>query len=90
MQRPMPERTLCPECGEPIGVYEPLWRIAPDIGAERTSWLRLSQRAATIETLRHMTCAETEGVTGAWPDQSRRLTRAVMARLTVVHAARTG
>jgi hypothetical protein len=64
VKRPLPERILCPGCGEPIGVYEPLWRIAPDIGAERTSWLRLGLLAATIETLWHMTCAETEGVTG--------------------------
>ena len=41
------ERRRCPLCGEPIGVYEPVWRLAPRIGAERTSWLNLRGRAGT-------------------------------------------
>jgi hypothetical protein len=41
-----------------------LWRIAPDVGAERTSWLRLGPRDATLETLWHLSCAEEFGVEG--------------------------
>jgi hypothetical protein len=64
MQRASVERPVCPGCGEPIGVYEPLWRIAADVGAERTAWLRLPAQRAPIESLLHVTCAEAEGVDG--------------------------
>jgi hypothetical protein len=64
MQDTSRQRSNCPGCGEPIGIYEMLWRIAPDVGAERTSWLRLGPRDATLETLWHASCAETLGVEG--------------------------
>jgi hypothetical protein len=64
MKDPAHERPHCPGCGEPIGIYETLWRIAPDVGAERTSWLRLGPRDATLESLWHIACAETLGVEG--------------------------
>jgi hypothetical protein len=41
-----------------------LWRVAPDVGAERTSWLHLGPRDATLESLWHAGCAETFGVDG--------------------------
>jgi len=64
MNGPAAERPVCPGCGQPLGVYEPLWRIAPDVGAERTSWLRLGMRDATLESLWHLGCAEDVGVDG--------------------------
>jgi hypothetical protein len=64
MQSSPPYRPVCPGCGEPLGTYEPLWRIAPDVGAERTSWLRLGPRDATLESLWHLDCAEDLGVEG--------------------------
>jgi hypothetical protein len=57
------ERPLCPGCGQP-GTYEPLWRFAPDVGAERTSWLNLGARDATLESLWHAGCAVDVGVDG--------------------------
>jgi len=59
-----PERPLCPGCGRPLGAYEPLWRFAPEVGAERTSWLNLGVRDATLESLWHVGCAEDAGVDG--------------------------
>lgn len=59
----MGERPVCPGCREPIGVYEPIWRIAPRIGAEPTSWLALGERYEH-EALWHAACAEAEGVDG--------------------------
>jgi hypothetical protein len=41
MESSAPHHPVCPGCGEPLGIYEALWRIAPDVGAERTSWLQL-------------------------------------------------
>src|SRR5215207_947404 len=64
MQRASAERPVCPGCGDPIGVYEPLWRLAAEVGAEQTSWLRLPERHAGIESLWHLECAEAEGVEG--------------------------
>jgi hypothetical protein len=64
MESSAPPRPVCPGCGEPLGIYEPLWRIAPDVGAERTSWLRLATRDATLEALWHASCAEVLGVEG--------------------------
>jgi hypothetical protein len=64
MQSSPPHRPVCPGCGEPLGAYEPLWRVAPDVGAERTSWLRLGPRDATLESLWHLDCAEDLGVEG--------------------------
>jgi hypothetical protein len=57
------EQPRCPVCEAPIGVYEPLWRAAPRIGSEQTSWLELSasQRG---EPLWHVECAEAEGIDG--------------------------
>jgi len=56
-------RPLCPGCGEPIGAYEPLTRVAPGLDAEATSWLALgaSLRFAG-ETLWHAACARAAGV----------------------------
>jgi hypothetical protein len=59
-----PQRPVCPGCGEPLGIYKALWRIAPDVGAERTSWLRLGTRDATLESLGHANCGEGFGVDG--------------------------
>jgi hypothetical protein len=65
MRRASAEQPVCVGCGEPIGVYEPLWRVDPRLGAEPTSWLRLPESASTgIESLWHATCAEAEGVEG--------------------------
>jgi hypothetical protein len=47
----------------PIGIYEPLWRVSPSIGAELTSWLRLRDWHPR-ESLWHVECAETEGIAG--------------------------
>jgi hypothetical protein len=58
------QRPVCPGCGHPLGIYEALWRIAPDVGAERTSWLQLGPRDATLESLWHVACAEGVGVEG--------------------------
>ena len=58
------DRPVCPGCGEPLGTYEPLWRISPTRGAERTSWLRLGPLDRRLETLWHANCAEESGVEG--------------------------
>ena len=50
--------------GEPIGAYEPGWRLAPDIGAEPTSWLRVKELLGPLDTLWHAACAEADGVAG--------------------------
>ena len=57
-------RPSCPHCGEPIGVYEPVWRVAPELGAELTSWLRVKPRLGPLDTLWHTACAEADGVPG--------------------------
>jgi hypothetical protein len=51
-------------CGEPIGTYEPVWRIAPQIGAEPTSWLRVKDLLGPWDSLWHAACAEADGVAG--------------------------
>jgi hypothetical protein len=58
------DRPTCPHCGEPIGAYEPLWRLGPDVGAELTSWLRIKQLVGPLDTLWHAACAEADGVPG--------------------------
>lgn len=58
------EQPVCPGCGKPLGIYEPLWRFSPDCGAERTSWLRLGVRDPRLESLWHASCAEEIGVDG--------------------------
>ena len=58
------DRLFCPHCGEQIGAYEPLWRLAPDIGAEPTSWLRVKDLLGPWDSLWHATCAEADGVAG--------------------------
>jgi hypothetical protein len=61
----MDEWPVCPGCGERIGAYEPLWRVHPTTGAERTSWLRLTAGDAPVHgTLWHAQCAEDEGIDG--------------------------
>jgi hypothetical protein len=59
-------RPLCPGCGKPIGVYEPLWVVTREAGAEPTSWLQFtaSAAAATAAALWHAACAEGEGIPG--------------------------
>jgi hypothetical protein len=59
----VPGPPACPGCGMPIGIYEPLWRVSPSIGAELTSWLRLRDWHPR-ESLWHVECAETEGIGG--------------------------
>ena len=60
-----PMRPLCPGCGERIGVYEPLWVITREAGAELTSWLQLSASAtAAAAALWHVSCAEGDGIPG--------------------------
>jgi hypothetical protein len=58
--RPVPR---CQACHERIGVYEPVWCVAPDGAVERTSWLRLGA-AGLEEPLWHERCAEQEGIDG--------------------------
>ena len=57
-------RPLCPGCGEPVGVYEPLWMITREAGAELTSWLKLGPSLPTPVALWHVACAEGEGIPG--------------------------
>ena len=57
-------RPLCPGCGEPIGVYEPLWMITREAGAELTSWLQLSASTMAAVGLWHASCAEGDGIPG--------------------------
>jgi hypothetical protein len=48
-----------------VGTYEPLWRVHPGIGAERTSWLKLAvPRQGALEALWHAECAEAAGIDG--------------------------
>jgi hypothetical protein len=58
------DRPLCPNCGEPIGAYEPIWYVAAHIGAERTSWLKVRDLLIPGDSLWHAACAEAEGVDG--------------------------
>jgi hypothetical protein len=58
------QRPRCPVCGEQIGAYEPLWRLAPEVGAEPTSWLRVKDLLEPFDTLWHAACAEADGVSG--------------------------
>jgi len=51
-------------CREQIGAYEPLWRLAPEIGAELTSWLSVRPLLGPLDTLWHAACAEADGVPG--------------------------
>ena len=65
MPPPVPsDRPACPQCGEPIGTYEPVWRFAPHIGGERTSWLGVRDQLGPRDTLWHAPCAESDGVDG--------------------------
>jgi hypothetical protein len=58
------DRPSCPRCGEPIGTYEPVWHVAPHIGAEPTSWLRVRDLLGPRDSLWHAACAEADGVDG--------------------------
>ena len=64
MRRDSHMRPLCPGCGEPIGVYEPLWVITREAGAELTSWLQLSASMKDVAPLWHASCAEGDGIPG--------------------------
>jgi hypothetical protein len=57
-------RPLCPGCGEPVGVYEPLWAITREAGAELTSWLQISPSPTAAVALWHASCAEGHGIPG--------------------------
>jgi hypothetical protein len=59
-----PARPHCPGCGEPIGAYEPVWRVAPRHGAELTSWLLVKELLEPLDSLWHEACAETDGIAG--------------------------
>ena len=58
------QRPRCPACDEPIGTYERVWRFAPQIGAEPTSWLRVKGLLGPWDSLWHTACAEADGVAG--------------------------
>ena len=64
MGRELRNWPVCPGCGEPIGVYERLWYVAPQIGAEPTSWLQPRPCALPMGALWHATCAEADGIPG--------------------------
>jgi hypothetical protein len=57
-------RPACPACGEPIGAYEAVWRFAPSLGAELTSWLRVKDVLEPLDSLWHEGCAEAGGIAG--------------------------
>jgi hypothetical protein len=61
-------RPACPACGLRVGVYEPLWHVVAETGAERTAWLRLAgdagSQAAFEGVLWHAECAERVGIPG--------------------------
>ena len=57
-------RPSCPACGERIGAYEPVWRLAPPFGAELTSWLLVRDLLAPLDSLWHQDCAEAGGIAG--------------------------
>ena len=65
---PRGPRLACPACGLPIGVYEPLWHVKPETGAERSAWLQLAgdrgASTALAGTLWHADCAERDGIPG--------------------------
>jgi hypothetical protein len=62
--QPHQPRPSCPACGEPIGAYEPIWRIGPLTDAVRTSRLNLVHPPTPRESLWHAACAEADGVDG--------------------------
>ena len=64
MSASVPPRPRCPECGEPIGAYEPVWRFGPRLGAELTSRLNLDGTWEPGDSLWHVACAEADGVEG--------------------------
>jgi hypothetical protein len=64
LRPPDPLRPSCPHCGEPIGTYEAVWRLAPTVDPERTSWLNLGRPLRAGESLWHADCAERDGVDG--------------------------
>jgi hypothetical protein len=59
------DRLTCPTCGKPIGTYEPLWRVHPWTGAERTSRVHLAKGPrSALKRIWHADCAETAGIDG--------------------------
>lgn len=62
--RPPAARPSCPACGEPIGAYEPVWRVAAPFGAELTSWLLVKDLVEPLDSLWHEACAEAGGIAG--------------------------
>lgn len=57
MRRELRDWPVCPGCGKAIGVYEPLWHVAPQIGAELTSWLQQRLDVVSTGSLWHAACA---------------------------------
>jgi hypothetical protein len=61
---PTPGRPVCQACGEPIGVYEPLWHVGLRTGAQSTAWLQLQLDEGVRGQLWHAACAEADGIDG--------------------------
>ena len=55
---------VCAGCGERVGVYERVLHVAPHVGVEQTSWLRLAARTITVDDVWHIECAESLGIPG--------------------------
>jgi hypothetical protein len=61
---PASGRPVCQACGEPIGVYEPLWHVGLLSGAQPTAWLELQLTEDVERELWHAACAEADGIDG--------------------------
>ena len=59
-----PHWPVCAGCGERVGVYERVLRVAPEVGVEPTSWLRLAAGTMPVDDVWHMACPETLGIPG--------------------------
>ena len=59
------DRPSCPACGKPIGAYEPVLQVAPEVGVRRTSWSEIAHAVRSpLEMLWHVECAESAGLEG--------------------------
>ena len=58
MRRGIADAPTCPWCKRPVGVYEPVIRVDPQAGPERTSWLRESERGDVSGSLWHVACVD--------------------------------
>ena len=61
MEHSASDRPACAGCGHPVRRIEPVWLVDPEIGALRTSWLRLPAGAGELW---HAECAEAGGIDG--------------------------